>query len=94
MFLDDEDEEEEIDEEIEEKVDNIKCFTLKKNGYLFLRRKPKIIRFRNYKECINPFDYYREQLMLFSSWEKESDLYEDVETKFEKQLAEINKNKK
>ena len=49
-------------------VDNPRLFTLKDTGFMRLRRKAKIIRFRRYSIIQDEVNFYREQLMLFVPW--------------------------
>lgn len=65
-----------------------------KNLYMHKRKVPKIIRFRNYKESLDSFNYHREQLMLFTAWTDEDYISESVEIKYNENLAEIVSNRK
>ena len=48
---------------------------------LIKRKKPKIIRFARYNKNKDPEDHYREQLMLYTPWRKETtDLIKDCQT--------------
>lgn len=48
---------------------------------LVKRRKPKIIRSVRYHKDKDPENHYREQLMLYAPWRKEStDLIKDCQT--------------
>ena len=49
-------------------VDNQSLFHLKDTGFMRLRRKAKIIRFRRYSIIKDEVNFYREQLMLFVPW--------------------------
>ena len=47
------------------------------NKILYKRRKSKIIRFVNYKQKLDPENYYREILLLYTPWQhEETDLYD------------------
>lgn len=63
--------------------------------YMIPRKIPKIIRFRNYKEGTDPYNFYREQLMLFTSWKNEDECNENVDKKYNEKQTEIltNRNK-
>ncbi|GFQ72820.1 ATP-dependent DNA helicase [Trichonephila clavata] len=45
---------------------------LKGNQYIRCRTKPKVIQYRNFKESQDENEYYREQVMLFTSWRNEN----------------------
>ena len=51
------------------------------NKILYKRRKSKIIRFVNYKQKLDPENYYRERLLLYTAWRhEETDLYHGKQT--------------
>ena len=52
-------------------LDNPSLFPLKDSGYMRLRRKPKVIRFRRYNIIQDEVNFYREQLMLYLPWRNE-----------------------
>ena len=52
-------------------LDNPSLFPLKDSGYMRLRRKPKVIRFRRYNIIQDVVNFYREQLMLYPPWRNE-----------------------
>ena len=52
--------------------DNPSLFPLKDIGYMRLRHKAKIIRFRRYSIIQDEVNFYREQLMLFVPWRVDS----------------------
>ncbi|GFR05982.1 ATP-dependent DNA helicase [Trichonephila clavata] len=45
---------------------------LKGNQYVRRRTKPKVIQYRKFKESQDENEYYREQVMLFTSWRNEN----------------------
>ena len=49
-------------------VNNPRLFPLKDTGFMRLRRKAKVIRFRRYSIIQDEVNFYREQLMLFVPW--------------------------
>ena len=53
-----------------------------RKGKLFVckRTTPAVIRFRNYNEKEDPENFYREQLMLYTSWFDENELKGDCDT--------------
>ena len=52
-------------------LDNPSLFPLKDSGYMRLRRKPKVIRFRRYNIIQDEVNFYRERLMLYLPWRNE-----------------------
>ena len=52
-------------------LDNPTLFPLKDSGYMRLRRKPKVIRFRRYNIIQDVVNFYRKQLMLYPPWRNE-----------------------
>ena len=46
-------------------LDKPSLFPLRDSGYMRLRRKPKVIRFRRYNIIKDEVNFYREQLMLY-----------------------------
>ena len=48
------------------------------SGLVSLRKKPKIIRYRKYKQYNDAVNYYREQLMLFTHWRVEAVEIENI----------------
>ena len=66
-----------------------------RNGIILkLRKKNKIIHFRNYQIKNNGEEYYRERLMLYIPWKKESDIlgnFHTYEDAFNAKHAEIMK---
>ena len=86
---------EDTDNEIEtlEIGDKIKIH-LKNGGQIRSRRQPKIIRYVRYSKLNDPENYFREQLMLFNPWKKESELKGNSETyseEYHKHEVEIKK---
>ena len=61
-------EEENIEDEGASLVDNPRIFPLKDTGFIRIRRKAKVIRFRRYNIIQDEVNFYREQLMLFVPW--------------------------
>ena len=61
-------EEENMEDEGASLVDNPRLFPLKDTGFMRLRRKAKVIRFRRYSIIQDEVNFYREQLMLFVPW--------------------------
>ena len=53
-------------------VDNPSLFPLKDTGFMRLRRKDKVTRFRRYSIIQDEVNFYREQLMLFVPWRVDS----------------------
>ncbi|GBN51490.1 hypothetical protein AVEN_267640-1 [Araneus ventricosus] len=67
------------------KEEDMKLLTGKK--YVKRRTKPKIIQYRKFKKSHDENEYYREQIMLFTSWRNEK---EDILSKDFKQLYTAN----
>ena len=65
-------EEEDIEDEGASLVDNPRIFSLKDTGFIRLRRKAKVIRFRRYNIIQDEVNFYREQLMLFVPWRNDT----------------------
>ena len=67
--------EENADEEAEDEEFSKKFYFLKNtrcaNRYAKKRQQPKVIRFVHYDRCKDIKDYYRELIMLFTSWRNE-----------------------
>ena len=55
---------------------------LRKSGYKMRRIKARIIRTRRYDENNNPENYYREHLMLYTSWRDEDELLYQNDTHY------------
>ena len=50
----------------------LKFFPLKDNSdFVSMRRKRKVLRYCNFNKITGEMNYYREQLMLFTSWRTE-----------------------
>ena len=64
--------EENMEDEGVSLVDNPRLFPLKDTGFMRLRRKAKVIRFRRYSIIQDEVNFYREQLMLFAPWRTET----------------------
>ena len=68
------------------------------NGFIHLRNVCKIIRYRNYNIIQDEHNFYREQLLLFTSWRNENDLINDdtskMQTLYEDKIDEILNNRK
>ena len=62
-----------VDSQLSTNVNNDGIYKLRKNmGYVELRDKLKIIRYRGFSVEKEPNDYYREQVMLFMPWKDET----------------------
>ena len=48
------------------------------NGFVCLRKNPRVIRYRKYKRYEDSENYYREQLMLFTHWRDEQTEIEKI----------------
>ena len=71
----DEDYENEVPQDELGNMSKVRISVVKGNFRIFLRTKPKIIRYVNFNKKIDSENYYREQLMLFYPWRnEESDL--------------------
>ena len=71
-------------------------FTLRSGHQLRKRKHHKIIRFKTYSRKTNPEEYYRVQLLLYSSWRKENLLkgaHQSMEDAYYAKEAEILQNK-
>ncbi|KAK3928626.1 Transcription factor tau subunit sfc3 [Frankliniella fusca] len=68
---------------------------LKKNktGFIFLRKKPRVIRFRNYSIDENEYDFYRTEVMLYYPWTNEQYIIENAQKIYVQNKLEIDKNK-
>ena len=57
-------------------------YSITKGDYrIVLRTKPKVLRYVNYNKKVDSENYYREQLMLFTSWRnEENDLLNECKT--------------
>ena len=64
--------EENMEDEGASLVDNPRLLPLKDTGFMRLRRKAKVIRFRRYSIIQDEVNFYREQLMLFVPWRIDS----------------------
>ena len=72
-------------------------FTLRSGHQLRKRRHHKIIRFKTYSRKTNPEEYYRVQLLLYSSWRKENLLngsHQSMEDAYYAKEKEILQNKR
>ena len=72
---------------------------IKKNsGFIYLKNCSKIIRYRNYNIIHDENNFYREQLMLFTSWRNENDVTDDDTSKLENlfrcKIDEITNNRR
>ena len=74
-------EEENMEDEITSLVDNPSLFPLKDTGFMRLRRKAKVIRFRRYSIIQDEVNFYREQLMLFVPWKTDSSDTDNIDFK-------------
>ena len=74
-------EEENMGDEGASLVDNPSLFPLKNTGFMRLRRKAKIIRFRRYSIIQDEVNFYREQLMLFVPWRVDSSDTDNIDYK-------------
>ncbi|KAE8740983.1 hypothetical protein FOCC_FOCC013509 [Frankliniella occidentalis] len=64
---------------------------LNNNGHIFLRRQPRVIRFRNYHYEIDSENFLREQVMLYVPWRNEERdiINQDLETQFHNNKEQI-----
>ena len=74
-------EEENMEDEGASLVDNPSLFPLKDTGFMRLRRKAKVIRFRRYSIIQDEVNFYREQLMLFVPWRTDSSDTDNIDFK-------------
>ena len=73
--------EENMEDEGASLVDNPRLFPLKDAGFMRLRRKAKVIRFRRYSIIQDEVNFYREQLMLFVPWRTDSSDTDNIDFK-------------
>ena len=73
--------EENMEDEAASLVDNPRLFPLKDTGFMRLRRKAKVIRFRRYSIIQDEVNFYREQLMLFAPWRTETSDTDNIDYK-------------
>ena len=70
-------------------LDNPSLFSLKDSGYIRLRRKPKVIRFRRYNIIQDEVNFYREQLMLYLPWRNEYIDFDNIDFFFSSNFPRI-----
>ena len=73
--------EENMEDEITSLVDNPRLFPIKDTGFMRLRRKAKVIRFRRYCLVQDEVNFYREQLMLFAPWRTDTSDTDNIDFK-------------
>lgn len=78
------------------KTNNKYIKLLSNKGYLHKRKTMKIIRYRKYNKELDPYNYFRENLMLYTSWnnEQEDILTVNVESEYHKNKRQIELNYK
>ena len=74
-------EEENIEDEGASLVDNPRLFPLKDTGFIRLRRKANVIRFRRYNIIQDEVNFYREQLMLYVQWRNDTNERDGIDYK-------------
>lgn len=65
-----------------------------KSGFLKKRTIPRVIRFRRFNILQDPENYFREMIMLYMPWREESEDLVDCESKYNRNLQLIQKNRK
>ncbi|KAK3929634.1 Secretory phospholipase A2 receptor, partial [Frankliniella fusca] len=91
-ILDKEDVSDNDDEDIHNHTSNL---ALKNNtGFIQLRRKPKVLRFRNYRKVQDEYDFYRTEVMLYCPWTNENDVIQNALQIYNENETKINSNKK
>ena len=75
--------------------ETLKFLPLKDNsGFVSMRRKRKVIRYCNFNKITEEMNYYREQLLLFTSWRTEPVLGSDRQDQYNRNLEQVLKNRK